>query len=109
MSWYRGLRSRTTLLDSFFPLGSWEQPGTGPWDGFARLSKDGDGVVALFRKSGSEAKVTVVGPRGAAYSVRSVLEHKDLGKVSAEELNHGWTAPLDSTRTVTILELHRSQ
>jgi hypothetical protein len=109
VAWYRNLRSRAALLDSFFPLGNWQQPGSGPWDGFARLSRDGDGVVALFRETGSEAKLVVVAPPGSVYSVRSVLEHKDLAKVSAEQLNEGWSAQLDQRRAVTILELHRLQ
>ncbi len=107
VAWYRALRSRAALLDSFFPLGNWQQPGSGPWDGFARLSRDGDGLVTLFRNTGSEAKVVVVAPPGSVYSVRSVLENKDLAKVTAEQLNQGWTAQLDQGRAVTILEFHR--
>jgi alpha-galactosidase len=107
VAWYRGLRSRAALLDSFFPLGNWQQPGKGPWDGFARLSRDSDGLVTLFRKTGREAKIVLVAPAKAVYSVRSVLESKDLGKVSAEQLNEGWIAQLDQLRAVTILELHR--
>lgn len=109
VSWYRDLRSRAALLDSFFPLGNWQQPGGGPWDGFARLSREGDGVVALFRKTGSEAKLAVVAPPRSVYSVRSVLQHKDLGKVTAGQLDKGWTAPLDQMHAVTILDLHRLQ
>jgi alpha-galactosidase len=109
VSWYRDLRSRAPLLDSFFPLGSWQQPGSGPWDGFARLSRNGGGIVALFRKTGTEAKFAVVAPPGSVYSVRSVLENKELGKVSAKELNAGWSAALDQQRAVTILELQRVQ
>ncbi len=107
VAWYRGLRSRAALLDSFFPLGSWQQPGDGPWDGFARLSGDGDGLVVLFRNTGSEAKFAVVAPPGSVYSIRSVLEKKDLGRADAAQLNEGWSAPLDQLRAVTVLELHR--
>lgn len=109
ISWYRALRSRASLVDSFFPLGNWQQPGKGPWDGFARLSRDGDGVIALFRNTGSEAMFALVAPPRSVYSVRSVLEKKDLGKVSAQQLNEGWSAPLDEHRAVTIFELHRLQ
>jgi len=28
--WFRQLRERARLSDSFFPLGTWQQPGTGP-------------------------------------------------------------------------------
>ncbi len=107
VAWYRALRARAALLDSFFPLGSWEQPGSGPWDGFARLSRDGDGVIALFRNTGTKADVRVVAPPGAAYSARSVLQAKDLGRVSADGLDAGWSADLDPQRAATIIELRR--
>lgn len=37
--WFKDLRSRAALNDSFFPLGNWTQPNAAAWDGFARLSR----------------------------------------------------------------------
>src|SRR6185503_7632104 len=54
IAWFKQLRHRVKLSESFFPLGSWRQTSSAAWDGFARLAKAGDGVIALFRnKSGA--------------------------------------------------------
>jgi alpha-galactosidase len=107
--WFHQLRERATLHDSFFPLGTWQQPGTGPWDGFARLSRTSDGIVVLFRnqKDAKQATVRIVGPPNARYDVLSVLDGRTLGDVTARQLDAGWTTRFDSTHAVTILELHR--
>lgn len=107
--WYRRLRDHATLQDSFFPLGSWHQPGTGPWDGFARLSRNTDGIVVLFRNSNDaqEATVRIVAPPGAHYRVRSVLEGRSLGDVTSQQMGAGWTTRLDPAHAITVLELRR--
>lgn len=107
--WFRQLRERASLLDSFFPLGAWQQPGTGPWDGFARLSRNSDGILVLFRNENdtTQAIVRVVAPPNALYGVRSVLDRRSLGNITAQQLDSGWTAPLDSKHGVTVLELRR--
>jgi alpha-galactosidase len=47
--WFKTLRGRTSINQGFFPLGSWQQPQAAAWDGFARLSESGDGLVVLFK------------------------------------------------------------
>jgi alpha-galactosidase len=107
--WYKQLRRHADLQDSFFPLGNWHQPGTGPWDGFARLSRTSDGIVVLFRnrKGAQQATVKIVAPPGAKYQVQSVLDGRSLGEVTAKQLDAGWTARLDPQHAVTVLELQR--
>jgi alpha-galactosidase len=107
--WYKEFRNRVALSDSFFPQGSWQQPGQGRWDGFARLSRDSDGLVVLFRNASrvSVAEVKAVAPVGARYDALSILDGRQLGQVSAADLASGWTAPFDTSRTVTIVKLQR--
>jgi alpha-galactosidase len=107
--WFRQLRERARLSDSFFPLGTWQQPGTGPWDGFARLSRTSDGIVVLFRNVDhvQQATVRVIAPPNARYEVRSVLDGRALGMVTAQELYSGWTTPFDAKHAVTVLQLNR--
>jgi alpha-galactosidase len=107
--WYKELRNRVPLSDSFFPQGSWQQPGQGRWDGFVRLSRESDGLVVLFRNASgaATAKVNAVGPVGARYEAFSILDGRELGEVSAADLTAGWTARFDTNRTVTIVELRR--
>jgi alpha-galactosidase len=107
--WYKEFRNRVSLSDSFFPQGSWQQPGEGRWDGFVRLSRDSDGLIVLFN-SGSGAKtaeVKVTAPQGAEYEARSLLDDRKLGAITADNLRSGWTASFDTSRPVTIVELHR--
>jgi alpha-galactosidase len=107
--WYKEFRNRVALPDSFFPQGSWQQPGQKHWDGFARLSRESDGLVVLFRNASgaSAATVKAPAPTGARYDALSILDGRKLGEVSAADLTAGWTARFDTTRTVTIVELKR--
>jgi alpha-galactosidase len=107
--WYKEFRNRAALSDSFFPQGSWQQPGQGRWDGFARLSRESDGLVVLFRNVSGAAVATVKAPApaDAKYDAVSILDGRKLGEVSAADLAAGWTTPFDTTRTVTIVELKR--
>jgi alpha-galactosidase len=107
--WFRQLRERARLSDSFFPLGTWQQPGTGPWDGFARLSRTSDGIIVLFRNinSAQQATVRVIAPPNARYEVRSVLDGRALGEITAQQFDSGWMTPFDAKHTLTVLELRR--
>jgi alpha-galactosidase len=107
--WFRQLRERAPLSDSFFPLGTWQQPGTGPWDGFARLSRTSDGIIVLFRNinDAQQATFRVIAPPNARYEVRSVLDGRALGEITAQLLNSGWTTPFDTNHAITVLELRR--
>ena len=81
IAWFKQLRRRVKLSESFFPLGSWRQTSPSAWDGFARLAKTGDGVIALFRnKSGAtEARIELPLIPDGRYRTRSVMTGKDLG------------------------------
>jgi alpha-galactosidase len=107
--WYKEFRNRVALSDSFFPQGSWQQPGQGRWDGFARLSRESDGLVVLFRNASgaSTAEVRAPAPPGATYDALSVLDGRTLGEVNSADLAAGWTVRFDTKRTVTIVELKR--
>jgi alpha-galactosidase len=107
--WYKALRERASLLDSFFPLGSWQQPQAGQWDGFARLNRKSDGLIVLFR-NGSEdlnAEFRIPAPPGAVYHARSVPEGQELGTVAAAELSAGWRVPFDERHAIRVVELRR--
>jgi alpha-galactosidase len=108
-SWYKELRSRVSLLDSFFPLGSWREPQASQWDGFARFSRSSDGIAVLFRNgSGSvNASLRIPVPQGAVYQARSVVDGRSLGRVTSGDLQSGWQVPFDLTHAITVLEFRR--
>jgi alpha-galactosidase len=109
IGWFKQLRRRASLNDSFFPLGDWQQVGTTTWDGFARLSRTGDGMVVIFRNQSSvrSALVRLPAPPAARYEVRSITTGRVLGPVSAAALQAGWNVPLVSNLRTEVFELVR--
>jgi alpha-galactosidase len=107
--WFKGLRSRASIDDSFFPLGNWIQPGAASWDGFARLSHNSGGIIVLFRnQSGADAaEVRLSAPPGAEYRAKSIMTNETMGSVSAADLAHGWRVGFAAGHAVQIVELDR--
>jgi alpha-galactosidase len=107
--WYKALRSRMSLSDSFFPLGNWRQPNTASWDGFARLSRDSGGIVVLFRnQSGADsAEVRLPAPAGVIYHAKSIMTDEEIGQVSADDLTQGWKVKFPPGQDIEIIELDR--
>jgi alpha-galactosidase len=109
--WYLDLRRRSSLPDSFFPLGSWQQPAASSWDGFARLSSESDGIIAIFKNQShaESAQIRLVAPPDARYEVRSEITGKALGRVMASTLRDGWKVAIPSEHAVEVLELRRTK
>lgn len=89
--WHRRLRREVDLAESFFPLGSWRQPSVVDWDGYARLSRAGEGLIVLFRNASTAAHARVQLPLPGAdrYTLTSALTGAALGLASAAELRAG--------------------
>jgi alpha-galactosidase len=107
--WFKNLRRQASLDDSFFPLGDWAQTSVTSWDGFARLSRTGDGIVVIFRNSSqaTEAVVKLTAPPDAVYEARSVIRDRPLGTVTAAVLGSGWSVPLEPGTHTDVIELRR--
>jgi alpha-galactosidase len=96
IGWFKKLRRRTKISESFFPLGSHAQTRADQWDGFARLARSGDGVVALFRNQSNAATATVqipVMPPGK-FKLRSAITGKAIGLFTQADFDHGIAIPL---------------
>jgi len=108
--WFKKLRHDVPVTESFFPLGNWQQPGAAAWDGFARLSRQGEGLIVLFKNdssaSSAEAKLAIM-PAGS-YELRSLMTGKSLGKFAAEQLQRGVTIPFPAKHKAEIIEIRRS-
>jgi alpha-galactosidase len=107
ISWFRQLRRRVKLSESFFPLGSWRQTTPAAWDGFARLARSGDGVIALFRNKSASAQASVqlpLIPEGK-YRVHSVITGKDVGLYDRSAWTQGIAFSFPGP--VEVLELER--
>jgi alpha-galactosidase len=107
IGWFKQLRKRVRLSESFFPLGSWKQTSSAAWDGFARLARDGEGVVVLFRnRSGaSHAQVELPLIPEGHYRVRSITNGMDLGTYD----RNAWTEGVEIrfASQVELLEVQR--
>ena len=105
--WFKQLRKSANISQSFFPLGNWRQPSAATWDGFARLSRSGDGVVAVFR---NQSKVQVADiqlplmPPGK-FKLHSVVTNKDLGTFTKDDWGRGVEVAFADSQTVEILEV----
>ena len=105
--WFKQLRKSAKISQSFFPLGNWRQPSAATWDGFARLSRSGDGVVAVFR---NQSKVQVADiqlplmPPGK-FKLHSVVTNKDLGTFTKDDWGRGVEVAFADSQTVEILEV----
>ena len=104
--WFKGLRRKTKISESFFPLGSWLQPMSTQWDGFARLARSGDGVVAVFRNKSEAATIQVALPLmpPGKFKLRSVISGKELGVFGLSEWARGIPITF-SAMPVEILEV----
>ena len=91
IGWFKTLRRKTKISESFFPLGSWMQTSADKWDGFARLAQSGDGVIALFRNKSEMAtasvQISVMAP--GKFRLRSALTGKDIGVFATEDFVRG--------------------
>lgn len=116
VTWYgeqirgqRALRRAVPFNESFFPLGSWRQPSVVEWDGFARLSRAGEGLLVLFRNdsAAAEARVQVPLPGEAHYMLRSVLTGTPLLRRTAAEFRAGFEVSFDGA-PVVVIEVRRA-
>lgn len=105
---YRALREHVALNQSFFPLGSWRQPRSDSWDGFARLSNEGEGLIVLFRNDTREATahVRIPGfPRGTVTA--HVWDSSRMYSWTGDQLRRGIDIPI--TGDAEVLQLQRTQ
>jgi alpha-galactosidase len=105
ITWFKTLRRQTRISESFFPLGSWRQTSSGQWDGFARLSHGGEGVIALFRNKAETAiavvQIAVMAP--GSFRIRSVMNGKDIGVFTRADFARGIS--IDLPGPVELLEV----
>ena len=107
--WFKKLRREAPISEGFFPLGAWSQPGAATWDGFARLSRQGEGLIAIFKNESGVKHVEIKLPAYPAgrFVVRSVMTGQTLGNYMGDQFRQGISLPLPAPHQVEILEIRR--
>jgi alpha-galactosidase len=107
IQWFKKLRASVPIDQSFFPLGNWRQPSSATWDGYARLSHSGSGVIAVFRNQSKVAAANIQLPLmpPGKYKVHSVITNKDLGAFTQDDWVRGIPVAFAAKQTVEILEV----
>ena len=107
IGWFKKLRKSTKISESFFPLGSWRQTTPAAWDGFARMARTGNGVIALFRNKSSVGEAVVELPLLPAgkYEIKSAMSGKVLGVFDKADWARGVTVKFAGSERVEVLEV----
>ena len=105
--WFKALRKDIPLGEGFFPLGNWQQVGAATWDGFARLSRRGEGMIALFKNESHLEEVEIALPvfPDGTFHLRSAMTRQPLGTRSGEQLREGIHVHLPRDQSVEVLEI----
>ncbi len=105
---FKALRQTVALDESFFPLGSWVGPHSMAWDGYARLSRDGEGLIVLFRNDApvTQAVVQIPLPGEADYVAEDFPAGDAKIRLKAGELRAGVGLPFGAKR-VALYRLRR--
>ena len=108
--WFKQLRREVPMLEGFFPLGNWSQPSAATWDGFARLSRRGEGMIVLFKNESQLNEVTVALPAfpDGTFHLRSVMTGREQDRYAGQHLRQGIKLHLPSDQKVEILEIRRN-
>jgi alpha-galactosidase len=109
IQWFKGLRKDVAMLEGFFPLGNWQAPGAATWDGFARLSRRGEGMIALFKNESHFEKVTVALPvfPDGTFRFRSALNGQAENTYTAQQLREGVQVYFQPGHKAELLEIRR--
>jgi alpha-galactosidase len=110
IAWFKALRKEIPIEEGFFPQGAWWQPNVSAWDGFARLSRQGEGILVLFRNEDGSATATVrwPAPGEGSFTLRPIESGESLGSLSSEALRRGVDQGLPGMGQVEILEIRRA-
>ena len=85
----------------------WRQPSAASWDGFARLSHSGDGVIVIFRNHSNVPSTNLQLPLmpPGRLKLHSVVTNRDLGSFTNDDWTRGVPVEFSASQLVEILEV----
>ena len=106
---YTKLRSAVSMTDSFFPLGSWQQPRVDRWDGFARLARSGEGMIVLFRNDSgaSSAQFNIPGYPDGPFEMTDWNSGKRIA-LQGDKMRSHISIPFAPGETTAVFEIRRT-
>jgi alpha-galactosidase len=109
IAWFKDLRRSINLNEGFFPLGDWLQPKSSTWDGFARFSGQGEGMIVVFKNESNPREVSVKIPDYPAgkFKLRSVMTGDAIGAFAGRQISSGVTLPIPLEHKVQIIEVRK--
>ncbi|HEV2276248.1 MAG TPA: alpha-galactosidase [Acidobacteriaceae bacterium] len=107
LTWFKALRKRVRISESFFPLGNWQQPSAAHWDGFARLAHSGDGILVLFRNKSGAASANVQLPLmpSGKFKLRSIINGNEVGAYSQADWARGVPIKFSDATLAEVFEV----
>jgi alpha-galactosidase len=107
ISWFKNLRQQLNLNESFFPMGSWQQPNSAKWDGFGRLDHSGEGIAVAFRNEAISNTFMLQIPAMPAgnFILRSVITGKLSEPYSSMDLQKGISLIFSDQHPTEIFEI----
>ena len=107
--WFKDFRKAVPVNESFFPLGNWLQPNAASVDGFARLDREGEGLIVVFRNEASQDKLKMKVPTfpDGAFHVTSKMTAVSLGTFSGQQIRQGIEIAIPADHKVEILEIRK--
>jgi alpha-galactosidase len=109
IAWFKNLRRSINLNEGFFPLGDWMQPKSTTWDGFARLSREGEGMIVVFKNESKARDVAVKIPNYPVgrFRLHSVMTGDPIGLFSDKQIRGGVALPVPIQHKVQIVEVRK--
>ncbi len=107
--WFKDLRKTVPMNESFFPLGAWQQPGRGSADGFARLDREGEGIIVAFRNESTHGAFNVSIPSfpDGTFAFKSKMTGRGLGTFSGKQVREGIHIQFAADQQVEVLEIRK--
>jgi alpha-galactosidase len=105
--WFKTLRQAVQMTQGFVPLGDWKQPNAATWDGFARLSREGEGLMILFRNESPVKAIEIKLPAfpDGNYHLRAVNGTHNARAYTGQQFRDGIEIPLPSGHRIDIFEI----
>lgn len=110
LDWFFALSHGIAFHERFYLLHGQDDPHSGFWDGYARLSRGGEGFLAVFRNGAAAPMMRFPIPGldpSARYRVDSVLRDRALGIYAAADLADGFPFELSHEDGADIIEIRR--